>query len=172
VGGGEVGYIEKVGFSLTSRALFGGWQASLTDTLRCVSHKIDDRLPSVASHTGQQYLCYAASGLNKHVTVSATLAFATPPAAYANTLRPANFYIILNNYAICASAHGSSRPAGRIIQIMQKSAGSVPRPALLSGVLCGRYAVCLCRVAASATAKAQAHKSASGYAARARHTGC
>jgi len=88
--------------------------------------------------------------------------FATPRAAYANPLRSANFYIILNNYAICASAHGSSRPAGRIIQIMQKSAGSVPRPTLLSGVLCGRYAVCLCRVAASATAKAQAHKSASG----------
>jgi len=102
---------------------------------RCVSHKFDERLPSVASHTGQQYLCYAVNGLNKPVAVSATLTFATPQAAYANTLRSANFYIILNNYAICASAHGSSRPAGRIIQIMQKSAGSVPRPTSLSGVL-------------------------------------
>ena len=79
----------KVGFSMTSRGVFGGWQASLTDTLRCVSHKIDERLPSVASHTGQQYLwrlasqpcqtrcgvcdaylCNAASGLCKPVEVS------------------------------------------------------------------------------------------------------
>ena len=74
---------------MTNRGIFGGWQASLTDTLRCVSHKIDNRLPSVASHTGQQclwrlasqpcqtrcgvcdaYLCNAASGLCKPVEVS------------------------------------------------------------------------------------------------------
>ena len=82
--------------------LFGGWQASLTDTLRCVSHKIDERLPSVASHTGQQYLCYAENGLNKHVAVSATLTFATPQAAYANPLRSANFYIMQDRYAQCS----------------------------------------------------------------------
>ena len=73
VGDGATCRIEKVGFSMTSRGVFGGWQASLTDTLRCVSHKVFTRLPSVASHTEQQYLCYAASGLNKHVAVSATL---------------------------------------------------------------------------------------------------
>jgi len=36
----------------------------------------------------------------------------------------------------------------RIRKIMQKLAGSVPRPTSLSGVLWCRYAVCLCRVAA------------------------
>jgi hypothetical protein len=37
------------------------------------------------------------ANLAKHVAVSATLTFATPQAAYANPLRSANFYIILNN---------------------------------------------------------------------------
>ena len=37
------------------------------------------------------------ANLAKHVVVSATLTFATPQAAYANPLRSANFYIILNN---------------------------------------------------------------------------
>ena len=87
---------------MTNRGIFGGWQASLTDTLRCVSHKIDDRLPSVASHTGQQYLCYAVNGLNKYVAVFATLTFATPQAAYANPLRSANFYIMQDRYAQCS----------------------------------------------------------------------
>ena len=94
--------------------------------------------------------------------VAQRCSFATPQAAYANPLRSANFYIILNNYAICASAHGSSRPAGRIIQIMQKSAGSVPRPTSLSGVLCGRYAVGLCRKRQDRLSFAQAEKNASG----------
>ena len=94
--------------------------------------------------------------------VAQRCSFATPQAAYANPLRSANFYIILNNYAICASAHGSSRPAGRIIQIMQKSAGSVPRPTSLSGVLCGRYAVGLCRKRQDRLSFAQAGENASG----------
>ena len=65
------------------------------------------------------------ANLAKHVAVSATLTFATPQAAYANPLRSANFYIILNNYAICASAHGSSRPAGRLTSFMQKSGSRI-----------------------------------------------
>ena len=87
---GKCSLYEKVGFSDDKPVRsFGGWQASLTDTLRCVSHKVNSRLPSVAGHTGQQslwrlasqpcqtrcgvcdaYLCNAASGLCKSVEVS------------------------------------------------------------------------------------------------------
>ena len=45
---------------------------------------------------------------------------------------------------------------------MQKLAGSVPRPALLSGVLCGRYAVGLCRKRQDRLSFAQAGENASG----------
>ena len=45
---------------------------------------------------------------------------------------------------------------------MQKLAGSVPRPTSLSGVLCGRYAVCLCRKRQDRLSFAQAGENASG----------
>jgi len=45
---------------------------------------------------------------------------------------------------------------------MQKLAGSIPRPALLSGVLCGRYAVYLCRKRQDRLSFAQAGENASG----------
>ena len=45
---------------------------------------------------------------------------------------------------------------------MQKLAGSIPRPALLSGVLCGRYAVGLCRKRQDRLSFAQAGENASG----------
>ena len=45
---------------------------------------------------------------------------------------------------------------------MQKLAGSVPRPTSLSGVLCGRYAGCLCRKRQDRLSFAQAGESASG----------
>lgn len=52
---------------------------------------------------------------------------------------------------------------------MQKLAGSVPRPTSLSGVLCGRYAVCLCRKRQDRLSFAQAGENASGCP-PARHT--
>ena len=109
----------KVGFSMTSRGVFGGWQASLTDTLRCVSHKVFTWLPSVASHTGQQYLCYAVNGLNKHVAVSATLTFATPPAAYANPLR-------------CCDAASRLHNGGEVAQFLHKTSYALCDASLLS----------------------------------------
>ena len=45
---------------------------------------------------------------------------------------------------------------------MQKLAGSVPRPTALSGVLCGRYAVGLCRKRQDRLSFAQAGENASG----------
>ena len=45
---------------------------------------------------------------------------------------------------------------------MQKLAGSVPRPTSLSGVLCGRYAVGLCRKRQDRLSFAQAGENASG----------
>ena len=45
---------------------------------------------------------------------------------------------------------------------MQKLAGSVPRPTALSGVLCGRYAGCLCRKRQDRLSFAQAGENASG----------
>ena len=45
---------------------------------------------------------------------------------------------------------------------MQKLAGSIPRPTTLSGVLCGRYAVCLCRKRQDRLSFAQAGENASG----------
>ena len=65
--------------------------------------------------------------------------------------------------------NAAGQRALRIKGIMQKLAGSIPRPALLSGVRCGRCAVgWLPQSGKSATAKALARKSASGKAARAR----
>ena len=45
---------------------------------------------------------------------------------------------------------------------MQKLAGSIPRPTTLSGVLCGRYAVGLCRKRQDRLSFAQAGENASG----------
>lgn len=45
---------------------------------------------------------------------------------------------------------------------MQKLAGSIPRPTSLSGVLCGRYAVGLCRKRQDRLSFAQAGENASG----------
>ena len=92
------------------------------------------------------------ANLAKHVAVSATLTFATPQAAYANPLRSANFYIILAAYTQCPSGSLRSglRPTASKPDYAKVGWQCPPTVSLhsLCGVLCGRYAVCLCRVAA------------------------
>ena len=59
--------------------------------------------------------------------VSATLTFATPPAAYANPLGLPKRYIMCR-YALCGQARTRlRRPAGRITHIMQNFGSSIPR---------------------------------------------
>ena len=68
------------------------------------------------------FLCNAASGLYKPVAVS---------------------QFLHNLEQLDAMPFGSLREGfapQRLIQIMQKLAGHIPRPASLSGVLCGLYA--------------------------------
>ena len=117
------------------------------------------------------------ANLAKHVAVSATLTFATPQAAYANSLRSANFYIMQDRYAQCSRpksiAHKGhyakvgwqfppTRVAkrGSVMSLRGLSPDSLATLALRGAVRSLR-GVFVPRCGKIASAKAQAQKSAS-----------
>ena len=141
-------------------SIFGGWQASLTDTLRCVPHKFDEASQAVRVCHFQwrrgTYLCNAASGLCKPVEVAKAL----------------------HNVPLCDMRKRTRlrRPAGRITHIMQNFGSSIPRQSRYAcfagcGVVATRFGYAASGKIASANAQAEKNASGCPPARRARLAG-